>query len=414
MGRPTVWVITLGCKVNQCDGEDMCRALAGRGWRIAARGEAAEAFVVNTCTVTAAADAKARKLVRRLARAHPGATIVVTGCLAQRDPEAVADLPKVAAVVPNARKGEIADLLHLSSDPAPAVAGRPAAARTRAFVKVQDGCDQGCAYCAVPEARGKPWSKPLGDALAEVRARVEAGAREVVLCGIRLGAYQTPEGGLAALLLGLREVKARLRLSSLEPMDLGEGLLEEMAGHPRLCRHVHVPLQSGDDGVLAAMGRGYTAEEYRELVARLRAVWPEVAISTDVMAGFPGETPEQFARTARLLREVRFSRVHVFPYSARPGTPAARRRDQVAAAERRARAAQLLEVAEGLAREAAEAWVGREVEALVEERQGEMLSGLTEHYVRVRAPGPAAWVGRLVRLRAVAAQGSELRGEPVG
>jgi threonylcarbamoyladenosine tRNA methylthiotransferase MtaB len=262
----------------------------------------------------------------------------------------------------------------------------------------------------VPEVREAMVSKPREEVLGELARLAEAGVQEVVLCGIRLGAYED----LPGLLREMRGVEIpRVRLSSLEPMEVGEALVAEMADHPRLCHHVHLPLQSGDDEVLAAMGRTYTSREFAGLVARIRAVWPEAAVSTDVLVGFPGETEEQFRRTVELARELRFSRVHVFPYSPRPGTRAAEWRDTPAAVKT-ARREEMLRVAEELAEEYAQSWVGREVAVLVEERSREgWLTGLTEHYVRVRWQGPRELVGRIVDLRFEILGGREAEGSQI-
>jgi threonylcarbamoyladenosine tRNA methylthiotransferase MtaB len=431
----TFRVITLGCKVNQCDGEQISRELEVRGYAATGRGEA-EVYVVNTCTVTATADAKARKLIHKLAREHPEAMLIVTGCYGQRDREALATIPGVDAAVGNEGKGEIGEVVR-GLQKAREGAGAPTNAdrghgnarptaegrrgcgampalqgRVRAFLKVQDGCDHRCAYCVVPEVRGRPRSKPLTEVAQEVERLAEAGSQEVVLCGIRLGDYGRDGGedSLAGLLRELREVGIpRLRLSSLEPMDAGEDLLAEMADHPRLCHHLHLPLQSGDDEVLRQMGRGYTSAQFRELVGRIREVWPDAAMSTDVMVGFPGETDEQFRRTVQFLREIGFCRVHVFPYSARPGTPAAGRGDQVPAREKRQRAGMLLALAGELAQRAAAAWVGKPVSVLFEERDGRgRLTGLTEHYVRLSCEGPDEWVGRIVGAVPESAEQGEL------
>lgn len=399
MTSSRVRIFTFGCKVNQCDSEEIARSLAARGYAIGGRGDPADIYIINTCTVTSTADSKARKLIRRLARNHPEATLIATGCLAETDPYSLLDLP-VAAVVPNSRKLSLADFLPGLQPPLLASSYIPA--RTRAFVKVQDGCDHGCAYCIVPSARGKRVSKPLAAVLAEIQCLVDAGAREAVLCGIRLGAYGSDRGDvtLAALLRKLREIDIpRLRLSSIEPMDLTDDLFAEIADHPTLCHHLHLPLQSGDDTVLAAMGRGYTAADFASLVGRVRAVWSDAAITTDVMVGFPGETDEQFDHTLSFVREMAFSRLHVFPYSRRPDTPAADRADQVPSKTKRARTDAMLALADDLARAAAEKWFGRTVSVLIEEREsGNLLAGHTPHYLKAHTPGPDDWIGRIIDL----------------
>ncbi len=444
MTSARVRIFTLGCKVNQCDSDEIAQGLVARGYSVGGSGEAAEIYIVNTCTVTAVADAKARKLIRKIARGNPEATIIVTGCMAERDPYPLLELPGVTAVIPNRRKSGLVDflpelqikarpveahgdapLLIDSAEDQRAYADTPGSSwqepiscptrlpsGTRAFLKIQDGCDHHCAYCAVPDARGRPVSKPMREVLAEVERLVEAGVQELVLCGIRLGAYGCgpEEQILASLLHELRSVPMpRLRLSSIEPMDFSEDLLAEIADHPMLCHHLHLPLQSGDDGVLRAMGRGYTTAEFADLLGRVRAVWPDVAITTDVMVGFPGESDEQFERSLSFVRGMAFSRVHVFPYSRRPGTPAAECPDQIAEPVKRERARKMLALADELASVAAQKWVGSHVSVLWEERTtGGLLVGHTPHYVKVHSPGPDDWVDCIVEVTAERAEGGEL------
>ncbi len=410
MSSARVRIFTLGCKVNQCDSDEIAQALAARGYEIGGRGNSADIYIINTCTVTAVADAKARKLVRRIARGHPDATLIVTGCTAERDPYSLLDLPGVTAVVPNTRKAQLPDFLPNLL--APLFPTEYLSSRTRSFLKIQDGCDHHCTYCAVPDARGRPVSKPLREVLAQIERLAEMGVQELVLCGIRLGAYgaERADESLSALLHELRTVRIpRIRLSSIEPMDLGADLLSEIADHPTLCHHLHLPLQAGDDEVLSAMGRGYTAADFAALIRLVRSVWPDAAITTDIMVGFPGETDEQFERGLGFVREMAFSRLHVFPYSCRPGTSAADRTDQVAAPVKRKRADRMLALAAELAQAAAAAWVGRLVLVLWEERGIDgLLSGHTSHYVRVRAPGPPKWIGRITGVKPVRANGGEL------
>lgn len=416
MTSPPVHIATLGCKVNQCDADEMGHALAGRGYRMVGSGEPAEVYIVNTCTVTATADAKARKLIRRLARRSPDATIVVTGCLAQRDPDGVAALPEVDAVIPNTRKREMADILADFRSPDEAATSPPSPGRARAFLKIQDGCDHRCAYCIIPYVRGRPSSRPKIEVLQEVRRLTDDGIREIVLCGIRLGAFGRDRGdaSLAQLLRSLREVPvSRLRLSSIEPMDLSDDLLHEIADHPTLCPHLHLPLQSGDNDVLAAMGRGYTGADFAALVERVRRAWPDAALTTDVMVGFPGETEQQFDHSCNFAREVGFTRLHVFPYSSRPGTAAVDRPDQVPPPVKRRRAQRMLALGRDLAAAAARQWIGREVEVLFEERdRAGLLTGLTPHYHRVHARGADEWIGCIVQVAPAREESGDLYTDP--
>lgn len=436
---------TLGCKVNQADSDELARELIRRGYRIAAPGEAPAACVINTCTVTHVADAKARKLIRRLARDHPGAAVIVTGCGAK----AAADIPGVSRVVANSAKHGlpevVSDLLSAkerlslrrsyATEESPiggalqvgdssltlgmtvATAPRPSRPGSmRAFVKAQDGCDHRCSYCIVPDARGAMRSRPVDEVLTEMRALAAAGAREVVICGIRLGAYgEEPAGrALAQLLRAAREVPlARLRLSSVEPWDVGAGLIEELADHPTLCPHLHLPLQSGDDDLLRAMGRPYVFADYRSLVERLRGLMPDIAVSTDLMVGFPGESEAAFDHTCRAVADIGFARAHVFRYSRRPGTRAAAMSAQVAAPVKAARAARLAQVAGEAARRYAQRFVGRPVPVLFEECAGGLCSGLSDTYLPVRAPGETSLVGAVAGVAVLRVESNGIAGRVV-
>ena len=402
-------IITLGCRLNHAESALLHARLHDAGYTLVPHGQPADLAIINTCTVTAVADAKARKLIRRIARAQPEATLIVTGCLAQRDPYALLDLPGVTAVVPNTRKLRLPDFLPGLVAPLFPTTYLPS--RTRAFLKIQDGCDHCCAFCVVPDARGQPVSKPMPDVIAEVKLLADSGVQELVLCGIRLGAYggDHEDHTLAALLRQLRAIHLpRLRLSSIEPMDLGEDLLSEAADHPTLCQHLHLPLQAGDNDVLQAMGRRYTTVSFAALVQRVRDIWPDAAMTTDIMVGFPGETNEQFQRSLAFVREMAFSRVHVFPYSPRPGTPAAQLAGQVPTAAKRDRTQQMLALADELESRAAERWVGRQVSVLFEERGQKGLTGHTEHYLRLHADGPDEWIGRILPVTPHRAEAAEL------
>ena len=390
-------VVNLGCKVNRVESDSFERALSAAGWEEAPE-EAAGLIVVNTCTVTGEAEKKTRKAVRHALRAAPAARVVVTGCAAAIDPAAFEALGERVEVVPKAQMGEwLARAALRIAEPAPAGSGvapassadagsgaapslvsragdmrvggdvaaspeapRRAAAptgaapsgRVRVGVKVQDGCDNACAYCIVHVARGRAWSRAADAVVAEAAAHAAAGTPEIMLTGINLGSYD--DGGLTLaglcerLLAATAEAAApgappcRLRIGSIEPQDVADDLIALLArAGGRLCRHLHLPLQSGSSRVLAEMARPYDADAFAALVRRLRAAVPGIALSTDVIVGFPGETAADFAATCALVREAGFSKVHVFPYSRRAGTPAAERADQVPDAVKAARAAEL-------------------------------------------------------------------------
>jgi threonylcarbamoyladenosine tRNA methylthiotransferase MtaB len=406
--------LTFGCKVGQYDAEVLRERAAAAGCEVSDVDP--DVVVVSTCAVTGKGEAQSRRAVRRMAREHPRARIYVTGCGAALSPERVLALPRVAAVIPPARRAE---LLALFGDGPPVataelcVHGR--AGRARAFVKVQDGCPLRCAYCVVPLLRPAPESKTSDTVVEEVSTMAAAGYPEVVLTGIHLGAYG-PRGSLAALVRRvLRETAVfRLRLSSLECFELDPDLLAVLA-EPRLAPHLHLPLQSGSARVLSAMRRRYGPGEFLAAVAAARAARPGCAITTDVIAGFPGETEEDFGETLCLLGRAGIASAHVFRFSPRPGTPAASMPDPVPEPEVRRRAARAEAVAAALSLCAREAVAGREAVVAVERRRREgLLTGRTEHGFRAYFEGKDSLMGRacLVRLDAPFADGLRARAVP--
>lgn len=412
-------IVTLGCKANQYDSEVIARALREAGYHLAQPGERVDAAVVNTCTVTQVADAKGRKLIRRIITDNPRAKVVVTGCYAHLAGDEIARIPGVAAVVPNDEKPSIPDLIRRLVPPARAPgrigpAPLPAEPKARALLKIQDGCDHYCTYCAVPFARGPLASLRPTEVLDEMHRLAADGVGEIVLTGIRLGAYGRDLSGasLADLLRATREVPVpRVRLSSIEPWDITPQLIAAVAETPAVCPHLHLPLQSGDDGVLQAMGRPYTADDFRRLARDVRAAIPELALTTDVMVGFPGESDEAFERTAALAREVGFSRLHVFKYSPRPGTAAADMRGQIPEPVKAARSDRLLAVGEELFRGFAGGFVGGEAEVLFEtcDPKTGLCDGLTPHYLRVVAPGDGV-AGQIRTVRVEGVERDHVRG----
>jgi threonylcarbamoyladenosine tRNA methylthiotransferase MtaB len=399
-------VVTLGCKVNQAESEALTAELAGRGVRATAD-EAPAVVVVNTCTVTGEADAKSRKAIRR-ALALPGSpTVVVTGCLAAIDGDSVAALGERVRV--EADKALVAPCVAELAAPeagtsAPLAA--PAPARTRVQVKIQDGCDAFCTYCIVPHARGGPRSVSAGDVVDEVARLRAAGLREVVLTGINIGRYADGDARLPELVRRVADTGiARIRISSIEPDDVTDELLDVVRATPAVVGHLHVPLQSGSDRTLEEMGRRYDTASYAATLARVRSALPQASVTTDLLVGFPGETDEDFERTLAFVRACGFARLHVFRYSARPGTPAAERSEQVPAHVRTARGARLRE----LGAELAAAWVqdrlGGEATVLVErvtgsDAVGGRAEGTSEDYLRVAFHAPPEHVrpGDIVRV----------------
>ncbi|MCH9682733.1 MAG: tRNA (N(6)-L-threonylcarbamoyladenosine(37)-C(2))-methylthiotransferase MtaB, partial [Deltaproteobacteria bacterium] len=358
-----VAIDTHGCRLNQSESDAMVQALGRAGHAVVDDPAQADVYVLNSCTITHQADADARRAVRRARRARPDLRVVMTGCLANADPAAAAALPGVDAVLGNADKAELTALL----DALPTTGASPlisvsaltrrmpftplppavASTRSRALLKIQDGCNYRCAFCIVPRVRGASRSLPVAEVVARARALVEAGVPEVVLTGIHLGTYGRdlrPRVGLAALVEQLLPHlgAARLRLSSIDPHEVDDTLLGLMAAHPRsICRHLHLPVQAGDDGVLRRMRRGHTAQTFETLVREATRRVPGIAIGSDVIVGFPGEDDEAFERTASLLAGLPLAYLHVFPFSPRTGTAAATMPDQVVAAVRTERGARL-------------------------------------------------------------------------
>lgn len=405
MGSSSVRFVTFGCKANQYDTQVLREALLRRGWRETEQG--AELIVINTCTVTAEAGRKARQLARRLARETPGARICMTGCLAESEPEVLRELPNVEWVLGNGEaKRPVNFLRELGCELSPEELGIPAgitefAGHTRAFLKIQDGCDMACAFCIIPSVRGPSRSRPARELREEVERLVGSGHVEIVLCGIHIGHWGRDLGlELEDLLAELvraeprradgRALDFRLRLSSIEATEVTDGMLALMRAHPgRIAPHLHMPMQSGDDAVLARMNRWYDRDEYLAACERIRAALDRPAFTADVLVGFPGETEAEFQNTLGAVREAGFARVHAFPFSARPGTAAAGMGDPPPPAAVRERRAALSELAGELGEAYARGLSGALDRVVLE---GEV--GLSGRYQRVRLwPGaipPAA------------------------
>lgn len=411
---------TLGCKVNQVDSERVARVLLAGGHALAGETDAA-VVVVNTCAVTGEAVAKARKAVRHASTLPGNPTVVVTGCAAVIDPDAFGLLGERVLVEPDkdAVAGVVAGLTGVVGSPI-AVAARPETPvfRTRAMLKIEDGCDAYCSYCIVPYARGVPRSMPLADVVSEAERLVASGVAEIVLTGINIGRYRddATQAGLAAVFSAVAATGVeRLRLSSVEPLDLTETLLDAMASTRAACPHLHVPLQSGADRVLEAMGRTYAAHEYADVIERVREALPGVALTTDVMVGFPGETEADFDATMEVCAQIGFAKLHVFRYSPRPGTPAATMPRQVLAEESRRRAAALRDLGTGLASAYARRRVGQRAHVLIEKVvAGEGLAhGTSEDYLKVRLVSRGVQVGDVLACDLALDTDGTLIGRPV-
>ncbi|MBM4319536.1 MAG: ribonuclease III, partial [Deltaproteobacteria bacterium] len=408
----------------------------------------AEVYILLCCTITGAADRDTRKLVARLRRSRPQARIVVSGCLAEADPDRAGVIAGVWRVVSHHRLPEIPALLlelATATGAAPAVPSEPVASAPderaeseataalrplrrgldRPFLKVQDGCNTGCSYCILPRARGRSRSIPLLEVLRELDQLEQQGVQEVVLTGINLGSWGrdlAPQQSLAHLLEAIfrATVLSRVRLSSIEPEALGPEVLDLLAGAPCFCRHLHVPLQSGDDEVLARMRRRYRAAEYEEIVARALERLSGLALGTDVIAGFPGEEPAAHQRTCALFERIPFAYLHVFTYSERKGAPAAALADDVDPREKKRRTSELIALGRQARRRACAQAVGRPAEVLIERRRDPgsgLLTGYSREYLGVLLEEPTAGdalLGRIVQAQGLASQGERLLARMTG
>lgn len=395
----TFFVQNFGCRATQADGAAIESMLSARGLSPAAERGAADLVILNTCTVTAAADEEVRYAVRRVHRENPASRILVTGCYAQRAPEELAALPGVEWVVGNSHKTQIADLVTTApfhsqvqvgdifarqeflSSPVEDAAGD----RTRPNLKIQDGCNNRCSFCIIPFVRGRSRSMPAQQVVEQVRSLARRYC-EVVLSGINLGRWGREPGSRMRLvdllehLLRESEVQ-RLRLSSVEPMDFSDALLSLMAESPRIARHVHAPLQSGADSVLRRMHRKYRPRHYEDRIRKARALMPDAAIGADVMVGFPGETEAEFEESRRFIEALPFTYLHVFTYSERPGTPAASASNPVPMALRKQRNRILRELAAEKNLEFRRSMVGRTLSAVTLHESGAAISG---NFLKIR------------------------------
>ena len=410
--------VTLGCKVNQVESEAMREALLAAGFQEAAGGEAADVVVVNSCTVTATSDQKARQALRREKKRNPGAVAVLTGCWPQAFPQEAEDFLEADVVLGTARRGDLVPRLleYLSTkqrvvDIAPHQKGEKFEkltisamhGRTRAFVKIEDGCDRFCSYCIIPYARGRVRSKPLEDIREEAARLGEAGYKEVVLTGINLPAYGKDLGGdlcdaveAACAAPGI----LRVRLGSLEPEQLTPPVIARLAAQEKLCPQFHLSLQSGCDDTLRRMNRHYTTAEYRQIVGDLRKAFPNCAVTTDLMVGFAGETEEEFAKSLAFAKEIAFAKVHVFAYSRRPGTRAYDMPGQVPNREKERRSREMIAATLETQRAFFAAQTGRVEEVLFEqERDRNVYEGYTRNYTPVRVASAAPLQGQIRQVR---------------
>lgn len=419
-----IYLDTIGCRLNQAEIESMARQFREAGHEIVATATEADLAVINTCTVTSEAAADSRAAIRRASRLGAD-EVVVTGCWATLEPDQAAGLPGVRKIVPNIQKEKLAadllglpqeffDLEPLARQPLPGLH-----ARTRAFIKAQDGCDNACTFCITSVARGASRSHPLERILADVQSALDGGAKEIVMTGVQLGSwgldFPTPQRltDLISALLAQTSVP-RLRLSSLEPWDLETDFFS-LWQDGRLCRALHLPLQSGSEAVLKRMRRKTTPASFAALVQAARSIIPEVAITTDIIVGFPGETEAEFCESLEFIKSMDFAGGHIFTYSARPGTPAARMKAQVRHEIRRERNAILQAVFKETAWGYRQHFIGQELPVLWEStdqlsERGWQLEGLTDNTIRVKAVAPEPRWNRLDRVELIENEIDGMRG----
>ncbi len=422
---------TLGCRANQYDSTALEEMLKEEGLERVDTVEEADAFIINTCTVTSKTDSEARQLVRRIRRANPDTVIIVTGCYAQVYPERIKELGCVDYILGNPDKARIAECIR---------AGRPSegriivgnwqdgtplslrikrpSVRTRVNLKVQDGCNKTCSYCIIPKARGRSKSLPLEEVLRDIETLIEQGVKEFVLTGIHLGTYGldlSPETDITGLIRTIEErgYPARFRISSLDPDELTEELIEILSSAKSICPHMHLPVQSGDDHILRLMRRPYTAELFRKKVLRLYEKVKHIAIGVDIMVGFPGEGEREFVNSLKLMEELPISYMHIFPYSVRPGTAAADFPERVDGRIVKQRVQRLKELDRGKRLSFYLAQIGSVKKVIVESRRDRktgLLCGRTENYIPTLLDGDDSLMGKEVSLRLTEASPQGMKG----
>ena len=393
----------LGCKVNQVESEAIAEAFAERGYEVVDVDEVADVYVINTCTVTNVGDKKSRQMIRKVKRQNPKAIVVAVGCYAQTAAGEVKEMEGVNIVLGTKGRNEIVDEVERYEESLGVVdrvtgimqehTFEPIAVsslhdRTRAYLKIQDGCSQFCSYCIIPYARGPVRSRPEADVVAEVERLVENGFREVVLTGIHVASYgkDLHNTNLLQVMEKIHHIEGleRIRFSSIEPNVITEDFLAGLARLPKVCHHFHLSLQSGCDRTLKEMNRKYDTARYRAAVAALRGLWSDVAVTTDIIVGFPGETEEDFQASMAFAKEMAFAKIHVFPYSPKRGTPAAQRKDQVDPQQKARRAKEMGQVSKDLAAQFLQSQMGKTVEVLAEREVAPgVWEGHTSNYIPV-------------------------------
>lgn len=430
----TVAFHTLGCKVNSYDTEAIWNLFRQRGYTQVDFHDIADVYVINTCTVTDTGDKKSRQMIRRAIRRSKDATVVVTGCYAQMAPDEILAIPGVDLVIGTQHRDRIVDLVEkvqAEKKPVRFVSSVRSQrefeeldvpefqGHTRAFLKIQEGCNNFCTFCIIPYSRGFIRSRKPENVIKQANKLVAAGYREIVLSGIHTGGYGDDLDGytLADLLVDLEKVEGlrRIRISSIEASEIDGKMLDVLTRSEKVCRHLHIPLQSGSNYVLDRMNRKYTAEEFAAKLAELRKALPDLAVTSDVIVGFPGESDAHFAETYDFIKGQKFADLHVFPYSRRKGTPAAKYRDQVPEAVKEARVAKLIGLAKELQVQYANRFAGQTLEVIPEDINAEgLLEGYSDNYIKIAFRGHPDMLGQIVAVRLDEAKADVSKGTFVG
>jgi len=432
---PSVAFYTLGCKVNFYDTEAIWQLFKNEGYeQVDFETQTADVYLINTCTVTNTGDKKSRQIIRRAVRRNPDAIIAVTGCYAQTSPAEILDIPGVDLVIGTQDRDKIMPYIEqLQKERQPINAVRNImktrefeeldvpdfAERTRAFLKIQEGCNNFCTFCIIPWSRGLSRSRAPESVVEQAKQLVAAGYKEIVLTGIHTGGYgdDLENYRLANLLWDLDKVEGleRIRISSIEASQITDEVLEVLKKSSKMCRHLHIPLQAGENDVLKRMRRKYTVEEFATKIERIQDAMPDVAITTDVIVGFPGETDEQFRKGYEFMEKIKFSEMHVFPYSKRTGTPAARMEDQVDDEVKHARVHELIDLSEKMQLAYAEQFVGQVLDIIPERDYkgapgtGKVM-GYSDNYLQVIFEGDESLIGKLCRVKVTEAGVNECMG----
>jgi threonylcarbamoyladenosine tRNA methylthiotransferase MtaB len=433
---PKFSITTLGCKVNQAESESIVQDLIASEWCTTRTHEDAAVCVINTCAVTQKAAMQSRQAVRQAIRAHPNARVVVTGCYAQTAPQEIKDIAGVNCIVGHGEKQTISSMIRTDSfgDFNQAVQScgdvsklrefqlmpiAAAAHRTRPFLKIQDGCDAFCTYCIVPFARGRSRSMPLDNVLQSIQQLAQAGYHEVVLTGIHLGAYGRdlfPAANLVTLLNRIRKLELidRVRLSSIEPLELSGEVIQTVAESDKFCRHLHIPLQSGDDRILKKMGRPYSRQTFHDLIFNIHQSLPNVAIGADTLIGFPGEDEKAFEHTYNLIESLPISYLHVFPFSVRPGTPAEKFADRVTPEIIKDRCEQMRRLGQAKRLNFYRKFIGEIIPVLIETKRDAvtgLLKGISSNYLPILIDSGDELKNKIVDVKIEKLEGNKLYGD---